>query len=178
MSGGSAPGWTEYYTDLRQSRSQSSGLVAQKTVMLGEVKTVMAGLDPAIHLLRKYALRRLMDTRVKPAYDDGEYRSALPAITTDYASFDFRELCRRLASPAGRHGKTPENWTGCGGRARLRPEREERAFPCKTRISNSRYDFTISRRDSPEVFYQFPQPSNQRAQGMPGADAPRQKVCT
>jgi hypothetical protein len=37
----------EYYTDLRRSRSQSSGFVAQKTVMLGEVKAVMAGLDPA-----------------------------------------------------------------------------------------------------------------------------------
>jgi len=86
----------EYYTDLRRSRSQSSGFVAQKTVMLGEVKAVMAGLDPAIHLLRKYALRRLMDTRVKPAYDDGEYRSALPAITTDHASFHFRDLRRLL----------------------------------------------------------------------------------
>ena len=96
MSGGSAPGWMEYYTDLRRSRSQSSGFVAQKTVMLGEVKAVMAGLDPAIHLLRKYALRRLMDTRVKPAYDDGEYRSALPAITTDHASFHFRDLRRLL----------------------------------------------------------------------------------
>jgi hypothetical protein len=64
---------------------------------LGEAKAVMAGLDPAIHLLQKYALRRLMDTRVKPAYDNGEYRSALPAITTDHASFHFRKLRRRLA---------------------------------------------------------------------------------
>jgi hypothetical protein len=31
---------------------------------------VVAGLDPAIHLLRKRALRRVMDTRVKPAYDE------------------------------------------------------------------------------------------------------------
>jgi hypothetical protein len=30
---------------------------------------VIAGLDPAIHLLEKRFLRRLMDTRVKPAYD-------------------------------------------------------------------------------------------------------------
>jgi hypothetical protein len=29
----------------------------------------MAGLDPAIHPLWKSFLRRLMDTRVKPAYD-------------------------------------------------------------------------------------------------------------
>jgi hypothetical protein len=29
----------------------------------------MAGLDPAIHLLRKDSSRRVMDTRVKPAYD-------------------------------------------------------------------------------------------------------------
>jgi hypothetical protein len=29
----------------------------------------MAGLDPAIHPLRKTLFRRLMDTRVKPAYD-------------------------------------------------------------------------------------------------------------
>jgi hypothetical protein len=31
---------------------------------------VMAGLDPAIHPLRKGLFRRLMDTRVKPAYDE------------------------------------------------------------------------------------------------------------
>jgi len=30
---------------------------------------VIAGLDPAIHLLRK-TLVKMMDTRVKPAYDD------------------------------------------------------------------------------------------------------------
>jgi hypothetical protein len=30
--------------------------------------SVIAGLDPAIHLLRKTLLK--MDTRVKPAYDD------------------------------------------------------------------------------------------------------------
>jgi hypothetical protein len=30
--------------------------------------TVIAGLDPAIHPLRK-ALAKMMDTRVKPAYD-------------------------------------------------------------------------------------------------------------
>jgi hypothetical protein len=30
---------------------------------------VMAGLDPAIHLLRKEFLRRTMDPRVKPAGD-------------------------------------------------------------------------------------------------------------
>jgi hypothetical protein len=29
----------------------------------------MAGLDPAIHLLRKRLLAQKMDTRVKPAYD-------------------------------------------------------------------------------------------------------------
>jgi hypothetical protein len=31
---------------------------------------VIAGLDPAIHPLWETLLRRLMDTRVKPAYDD------------------------------------------------------------------------------------------------------------
>jgi hypothetical protein len=30
----------------------------------------MAGLDPAIHLLRKRLFAKRMDTRVKPAYDD------------------------------------------------------------------------------------------------------------
>jgi hypothetical protein len=33
-----------------------------------DTKTVMAGLDPAIHRLRPI-LRRLMDARVKPAHD-------------------------------------------------------------------------------------------------------------
>jgi hypothetical protein len=32
-------------------------------------KDVVAGPDPAIHPFRKMPLRRLMDTRVKPAYD-------------------------------------------------------------------------------------------------------------
>jgi hypothetical protein len=32
--------------------------------------SVIAGLDPAIHHLEKLFLRRVMDTRVKPAYDD------------------------------------------------------------------------------------------------------------
>jgi hypothetical protein len=36
----------------------------------------------------------------------------------------------------------------------------------------SRYNFAISRPDMPEVFWKFPLPSNQRARGMPGADAP------
>src|ERR1700723_1054127 len=40
------------------------------------ITIVMAGLDPAIHLLLRKVLRRLMDTRVKPAYDDCEYRNA------------------------------------------------------------------------------------------------------
>jgi hypothetical protein len=31
---------------------------------------VMAGLDPAIHLSSKDSLRRVVDTRVKPAYDE------------------------------------------------------------------------------------------------------------
>jgi hypothetical protein len=31
--------------------------------------SVMAGLDPAIHPLKKALFRRWMDTRVKPAYD-------------------------------------------------------------------------------------------------------------
>jgi hypothetical protein len=32
--------------------------------------SVIAGLDPAIHLLRKMVLRRLMDARVKPGHDE------------------------------------------------------------------------------------------------------------
>src|SRR6266852_6278628 len=33
-------------------------------------RSVIAGLDPAIHLLRKMILRRLMDARVKPGHDE------------------------------------------------------------------------------------------------------------
>jgi hypothetical protein len=35
----------------------------------GTYQLVVAGLDPAIHLLRKI-LMKMMDTRVKPAYDN------------------------------------------------------------------------------------------------------------
>jgi hypothetical protein len=56
--------------------------------------------------------------------------------------------------------------------------REERAFAHPLiRISNSRYDFAISRRHSPEVCHQYPALSIQRARGMPGADAPAAKNC-
>jgi hypothetical protein len=34
-----------------------------------QLSFVMAGLDPAIHLLRKRLFAKNMDTRVKPAYD-------------------------------------------------------------------------------------------------------------
>src|SRR5258706_3034742 len=59
----------------------------------------MAGLDPvSIFFFEKYALRRLMDTRVKPAYDNGECRNALPPILHDrIALFRLRKLRRRLA---------------------------------------------------------------------------------
>src|SRR5258705_11045687 len=40
-------------------------------------ETGIAGIDPAIHLLRK---RRLMDTRVKPAYDDFGVHAASAAM--------------------------------------------------------------------------------------------------
>ena len=43
----------------------------------------MAGLDPAIHLFEKGLLRRKMDTRVKPAYDDLGYGSDNRATTSD-----------------------------------------------------------------------------------------------
>src|ERR1700742_4697335 len=46
----------------------------------------------------------------------------------------------------------------------------------EVRISNSRYDFAISRRHSPEVCHQYPALSIQRARGMPGADAPAAKI--
>jgi hypothetical protein len=36
---------------------------------LAQQRVVIAGLDPAIHLLRKEFLRRKMDPRVKPAGD-------------------------------------------------------------------------------------------------------------
>src|SRR5262249_8115363 len=39
---------------------------------------VIAGLDPAIHLLRKKSLRRMMDPRVKPAGDDWVANSVCP----------------------------------------------------------------------------------------------------
>ena len=37
--------------------------------------------------------------------------------------------------------------------------------------------FTISRLDTPEVCYHVPLPSNQRAQGRPGARCTRGLVC-
>jgi hypothetical protein len=36
------------------------------------LSSVIAGLDPAIHLLRKTLLAKWMDPRVKPAGDSGE----------------------------------------------------------------------------------------------------------
>src|SRR5258706_9129723 len=59
----------------------------------------MAGLDPvSIFFFEKYALRRLTDRRVKPAYDNGECRNALPPILHDrIALFRLRKLRRRLA---------------------------------------------------------------------------------
>ena len=39
------------------------------------------------------------------------------------------------------------------------------------------HDFAISRRDLPEVCFQLPALSNQRAQGMPGARCARSRVC-
>ena len=56
----------------------------------------MAALDPAIHLFEKSFLRRLMDTRVKPAYDkpaDVE-RSQLYSITAWSGAAD----CARSAA--------------------------------------------------------------------------------
>jgi hypothetical protein len=48
----------------------------------------MAGLDPAIHPLRKNVLRKLMDTRVKPAYDEYVPRHYLihPVASADASS--------------------------------------------------------------------------------------------
>jgi hypothetical protein len=43
---------------------QSGGLM-----VAAPTNAVMAGLDPAIHPLKKAFFRRWMDTRVKPAYD-------------------------------------------------------------------------------------------------------------
>ena len=40
------------------------------------LSSVIAGLDPAIHLLCKNALAKRMDPRVKPAGDAGEWVSA------------------------------------------------------------------------------------------------------
>jgi hypothetical protein len=37
--------------------------------MVAITTDVIAGLDPAIHHLKKYLFGRWMDTRVKPAYD-------------------------------------------------------------------------------------------------------------
>jgi hypothetical protein len=39
----------------------------------------MAGLDPAIHPLRKNALAKMMDARVKPAHDEINFLTA-PAL--------------------------------------------------------------------------------------------------
>jgi hypothetical protein len=55
-------------------------------------------------------------------------------------------------------------------------------FACTpTSFSNSgilcSHSFAISRPDVPEVCQKFPRPSNQRAQGMPGARCARSRVC-
>jgi hypothetical protein len=42
------------------------------------LSSVIAGLDPAIHLLRKTHLTKRMDPRVKPAGDAGEWIRAEP----------------------------------------------------------------------------------------------------
>jgi hypothetical protein len=48
----------------------------------------MAGLDPAIHLLRKNFSPRMMDPRVKPAGDDPvPGRTIFDAITSPYIVF-------------------------------------------------------------------------------------------
>jgi hypothetical protein len=51
--------------DLRCQARQDYGWSASSTV------SVMPGLDPGIHLLRKTFLRRSMDCRVKPGNDYG-----------------------------------------------------------------------------------------------------------
>jgi hypothetical protein len=42
-----------------------------KTV-IAKTKTVIAGLNPAIHLPSRKVLAKMMDARVKPAHDGGE----------------------------------------------------------------------------------------------------------
>jgi hypothetical protein len=52
----------------------------------------MAGLDPAIHLLRKRLSAKKMDTRVKPAYDafGSGLLQELLAMTIDRPLFNER----------------------------------------------------------------------------------------
>jgi hypothetical protein len=55
------------------------------------LSSVIAGLDPAIHLLRKTPLAKRMDPRVKPAGDTGEWMSAV-SIPPGPALVDQPEL--------------------------------------------------------------------------------------
>jgi hypothetical protein len=44
--------------------------------------SVIAGLDPAIHLLRKMILRRMMDARVKPGHDECRHLDSRHTLAT------------------------------------------------------------------------------------------------
>src|SRR3982074_2116125 len=72
----------------RTTRGKKSG----ETVMPYEPRAVMAGLDPAIHRLRKMRSLKMMDTRVKPAYDN-----FATAHRWWPASFRFRKPGRRFS---------------------------------------------------------------------------------
>jgi hypothetical protein len=67
----------------------------ERCIAPGKQTFVMAGLDPAIHLLRK-SLARVMDTRVKPAYD-AEYVSRFANFQIQISNSHSSAISRRHA---------------------------------------------------------------------------------
>jgi hypothetical protein len=63
-----------------------------------EISFVIAGLDPAIHPLRK-TLAKWMDTRVKPAYD-----AAYVAASRKISKFEFQTATASRPRAAARVG--------------------------------------------------------------------------
>ena len=61
-------GWTD------SLRLIHPGMTCSKPHAARNTKTVIAGLDPAIHLPSRKLLAKMMDARVKPAHDGGERR--------------------------------------------------------------------------------------------------------
>ena len=102
--------------------------------------SVIAGLDPAIHPLRKRFLRRSMDTRVKPAYDAGVVPISCPGRGAAF----FMPL-RRAGTPV-----TEPPLPDPGSAARPTPQGRARCASIRgTTSSTASFPTPISRPISP-----------------------------